>query len=395
MWPRTVPRVGWSCTPRDAIDRMSEPATLPRPRQVTMAAWMIIGGSLLVVLTVFDRMAGLNSLDTREAITLFLSEPPGDGLGLSVSEAIATIRVLSMVAGACAAAAAILGFHVLRRHKGARIALTVLAVPLFLTGFATGGFLSSLVAASALMLWLEPSRDWFAGRPPREKRRSERPEGRAPEERRSEPSATEAPPQVSTGPRPHQGFGTPPASSGAPAHPPAYPSPPAAAQDQQPQVHAPYAPPQHWGPPPRRPGAVTAAAVITWVTTGLVSLLLAISAIAMLASPDLMMDEALKANPSLADSDLTVDALQVTVVVVAAIGIAWSIAASAFAAVLVLRRREWARLSLLISTGAAGMLCLSATVLAASVPMLVPLVACAVTFWLLLRRDVRAWMAAP
>ena len=44
-----------------------------------------------------------------------------------------------MVAGGCAAAAAILGYHVLQRSRGARIALTVLAVPLFVSGLVTGG----------------------------------------------------------------------------------------------------------------------------------------------------------------------------------------------------------------------------------------------------------------
>lgn len=356
-----------------------------------MAAWMIIGGSLLVVLTVFDRMAGLNSLDTRDAIELFLSEPPGDGLGLSVGEVIATVRVLSMVAGACAAAAAILGFHVLRRHKGARIALTVLAVPLFLTGFATGGFLSSVVAASALMLWLEPSRDWFAGRPAKEQPRRDRPERQARGTDRPETPAPVTPPQVSTGPRPHQGFGAAPAADAPTA---AQPTPHPLSGHTTPQGPAPYAPPQHWGPPPRRPGAVSAAAVVTWVTAGLVSVMLVISAVAMMLSPELMMDEALKANPSLADSGLTVDALQLAVVVVAAVGIVWSVAASVFATVLMVRRRDWARISLLISAGVAGAFCLL-MVAVGGFPMLVPLAASSVTVWLLLRRDVRAWVTAP
>lgn len=354
-----------------------------------MAAWIIIGGSLLVVLTAFDRIAGLNSLDTREAVELFLAEPPGNGLGLSVGEVLATVRVLSMVAGACAAAAAILGFHVLRRHQGARIALSVLAVPLFLTGLATGGFLSSLVAASALMLWLEPARDWFAGRPAKEqpgaaRTRTERPEAEPREAHDPGPSTPAAPP-ASTGPRPHQGFGSPaPTASGAA---------PASGQA-PPQVHAPYAPPQQWGPPPPRPGAVVAAAVVTWVMTALVSLMLAISIIAVLVSPDLMMEEALKANPSLGESDLTAEALQLGVVVVAGVGLAWSVAAAVFAALLVVRRREWARISLLISSAAAVGVCLLMAAVG-GFPMLVPLVASSVTFWLLLRRDVRAWVAAP
>ena len=68
-----------------------------------------------------------------------------------------------MVAAGCATAAAILGYQVLRRSRSARLALTLLAVPLFVTGLVTGGFTSSVVAASAVMLWFQPARDWFNG----------------------------------------------------------------------------------------------------------------------------------------------------------------------------------------------------------------------------------------
>lgn len=363
---------------------MSEPApsTLPRPRQVTLAAWMIIGGSALVVLTVFDRIAGLNSLETRESIELFLAEPPGSGLGLSVPDAVGVLRVLSMVAGACAAATAILGVHVLRRHRGARIAVSVLAPPLFVSGFVIGGFLSSVVAASAVMLWMEPARDWFAGRPAKERPAARRPgsqesrdAGAAREDRPDPFRVFPSVPPVSSGPRPHQGFGTAAAT----------------AQQARPQVSA-YAPPGGAPARPARPGAVMAAAVVTWVVSGLVSLLMALSATMMLASPELMMDEALRANPALADSGLTVEAFQLGVVVTAAVAIAWSVAAAVFAAVLLLRGRDWARISLLISAAIAAALCLPLTLLG-GVPMLVPLAGSVATLALLLRREVRAWVA--
>ncbi len=133
---------------------------------MTLAAWTIMIGSAFVVLLTFEMISNLHTLQTREAVQGFLSEPPGDGLGLSVEGAITVMRTLGMVAGGCAAAAGILGYQVLRRSKPARIALTVLAVPLLLSGMVTGGFLSSLVAASAFLLWLPPARDWFAGREP-------------------------------------------------------------------------------------------------------------------------------------------------------------------------------------------------------------------------------------
>ena len=79
--------------------------SLPRPRQVTMAAWMAVGASVLVVLTVFDTVAGLHTLETRRTIEQFLAEPPGVDLGLDVDGAIAVVRVLAMVTAGCATAA--------------------------------------------------------------------------------------------------------------------------------------------------------------------------------------------------------------------------------------------------------------------------------------------------
>ena len=109
------------------------------------------------------------------------------------------MRVLGMVAAGCATAAVILGYQVLRRSKTARIGLTVLALPLLFSGMVTGGFLSSIVVACALLLWLPPARDWFAGRaapaPPAAPGLRGRP---PPTHARGRPPAPPAPP---TGPR--------------------------------------------------------------------------------------------------------------------------------------------------------------------------------------------------
>lgn len=349
---------------------MTTSSTLPRPRQVTLAAWMIMAGSLLVIGTVADRVAGLNTLETREAIEAFLSRPPGDGLGLDVPGVVATLHVVSMVAGGCAAAAAILGYHVLRRNRGARIGLTVLAVPLFLSGLVAGGFLSSVVAASALMLWLQPSRDWFAGRP------AKKPE-RAPEPVRREP------PPPPAGPRPHQGFGTAPG----PGAPPPYAPPMAFGTTGPPLVSHPI--PTR----PARPSAVVTACVLTWVFTGLAALLMAGSALIMLASPDLVFEEMQRQNPDFAGQGVSDRSIQVATIVVAAVTVVWSLAAAGFAFAL-LRRRAWGRVALLVSAIVAAVVCVVGVGLGAVV-MVVPLGACVATISLLLRRDLRSWVAAP
>ena len=103
---------------------------------MTLAAYTIMVGSVFVVLFVFETFANLHTLATREAVESFLAEPPGDGLGIGIEGALTAMRALGMVAAGCAAAAAILGYQVLKPNRVARIALTVLAVPLLLSGMA-------------------------------------------------------------------------------------------------------------------------------------------------------------------------------------------------------------------------------------------------------------------
>ncbi len=53
---------------------MSEPKIV-RPPQATVAGWLVVGGSVVVVLMALGQGAVLHSLDTREAVEEYLSEP--------------------------------------------------------------------------------------------------------------------------------------------------------------------------------------------------------------------------------------------------------------------------------------------------------------------------------
>ena len=46
--------------------------TAPRPAQVTLAAWLVMAGSLVVVVAAFDQIAGLH---TMELSLIHISEP--------------------------------------------------------------------------------------------------------------------------------------------------------------------------------------------------------------------------------------------------------------------------------------------------------------------------------
>jgi hypothetical protein len=366
---------------------------------------MIIAGSVAVVVTVFQQIAGLHSLGTREAVQRALADPPFDGLGLSVADVLRLIRVLSTIAAACAAATAILGWYALQRSRPARVWLSALAVPLFVTGVGTGGVLSTAVAVGVLMLWVRPTRDWFDGtwkpQPASGERRERDRSGPAEPPHREptrQPHATghETPQQQ---PPPYAGWpppqGTPPRTAeagpgaqgghGGPAawQPPsgAWPPPPqggwsAAQQGPQP-------------PDGRRPSAVLAAVVLTWVCSLLLGGLFVLGAGWLITSPDRLMEEMTRQNPELVrDGTVTVGLLRAVLAVMAGGILLWAVAACVVA-YFVLRRAAWARILLLISTAAAGLALLLGAVV--NPAMVVPLVGAAAVFALLLRRDVAAW----
>ena len=127
-----------------------------------MAAGVVMFSSVLVLLTAFERLSGLGSLDTRNGVEDMLAEPTIGRLGLDFDGAIQILYVSCVIAALCASATAILGWYVLKRDTSARRAISILAVPLFVTGLTAGGFAASFVAAGAAMLWMQPAREWFA-----------------------------------------------------------------------------------------------------------------------------------------------------------------------------------------------------------------------------------------
>jgi hypothetical protein len=322
-----------------------------RPSQVTLAGWLVVVGSVVVVLMAFGQVAGLRSLETREAIEDYLSKPPGDSLGLTVSSVRSVLQVALMVAAATAAATAILGWQVLQRSKGARVALSVLAAPLFVTGLAGGGVAAAVVSAAIVMLWFQPARDWFDGvsraapSPPSAAPRVA-PDGRDP--------LLDLPPP--TGPPLHAGYATEPsAASGAAA---------------------------------RRPTTVTWACLLTWLCSLTTFAVLGLTTVTLLADPGII-DDARRQSSSLEESELTDTVLRNAVLATSGAAMLWS-AVAVVLALLAWRRVRWAATALLVSAAVAGALCL--LTLIGSLVMLVPLAACAGTVALLARPESRAWL---
>lgn len=356
----------------------------PRPGQATFAAWLIIAGSVVLVLTAWQRIASLHTLEVQEELQRVLSEPPLSGTGLSLESLKTTIRVLCMVAAAAATASAILGVQALRRSTSARLVLSFLAPLVLIGGFATAGFFAPLVVAGVVMLWLRPTRDWFAGRP-------WLPATAGQQSRRPDPFAVQPREGIDT-PAPPSPPAAPPASPAAPAAPSSEPRPearpgPYANPYGAPLATAePVASPYH--PAAKRPGALIAASVIVWVSSALVSGVLLLFSLIMAVAREEFFDELERQQPDLDLQGMSQAELATGTYVMTAIAVVWSVVAVVLA-VLVLRRLQWARIALLACTGAAALVLLAVTFFN---PLTVVLLgASLVTLWLLLRADVQAW----
>ena len=80
---------------------MSQPTT-QRPPQVSLASGIVMFSSVVVLLTVWERVTSLGSLETQEAISDVLADAPFDSLCLTVTSSTDQLRISCMVAAACA-----------------------------------------------------------------------------------------------------------------------------------------------------------------------------------------------------------------------------------------------------------------------------------------------------
>jgi hypothetical protein len=352
---------------------MTPTKPVPRPRQVTLSASLVMAGSVLLVASIFERLGDLHSLETRTAIQRFLSEPPGSDLGVGLESVLSLLRTVSMVAAGLATAAAILGYHVLRRNRGARIGLGVLAIPLFLCGLVTGGFLASVVAASVAMLWLQPSRSWFLGDDP-------------PPNDADDPASGRASGRASVR--------ADPAPGDLPLLPPLEPPGATAAPQQAQPAWTPYASTEPWLQQrrPARPGSLVTACVVTWATCALAGLFAILMIAVLAADPGGLVAEMHRQNPALADEGIT-DATLKTVAWVVGLGcLAWALVSSVLA-VLAFQGVRWARIALVVSAGGVAIACIGGSLV--SPVLAAPGVLAAFTAVLLLRPQVQRWFSRP
>lgn len=416
---------------------MSDPRpSAARPSKVTLAS--SLGGASCVVLifSLFDTLSRLRTVEMRDQIGQTLAEPPFDTLATSTADVIAGMRVLAFVAGALAAAGAVLAVYVVRRHGGARVGFTLVAGLLLLTT-PVAGVLTFLVAIAALLLWSQPARAWFAGQDPSGSQDPRRQESlmstadRPPGESGSQPpqGGAEPPPwsppvppppsptaDGATQPPPYPGtFGVAPSHPGdqpgdrpgdQPGGQVGYPPPgsqpqgyPYGQPHQQPSGQDPY---QAYGPPyggspygqhpgqgsGTRPGTVTAAVVLT-IIGALGGLLMGLVLMGALSLDSGTLSDEVQRDPSFGRLDMDVDQVLALMWVLAVVLVLWCLAAIVLA-VLAWRRHQWARWLLVGSASASALLSLLAIL---SIVSVVPLILSVATVVLLFTGGANAWFA--
>jgi hypothetical protein len=380
------------------MEDVSDPSSRPvRPPHVTVASAIVIVGSLFVVLQMWDRVAGLHSVDTRSTLAAYLAESRLGDAGVDVAQLTSIVRIAAMAAAACATAMLILGWQVTHRSRSARLALSFLAGVLFVTGVVSDWFVESIAAtfwaagigAAVVTLWLGPSGLWFSDNP--DALRERREAGRA------KPSAPPPPPRsdASTAWRPpqQQPQQQPPMQQPPTQPPPTQPPPPM----QQPW------PPTGWSPspmstydaprPPRalgqRPAALIAACLLTWCCTAFAVVILVVSIVTLAQDSESVLDEAYRQNSQLAEQGITQHDLLVMLYAVIGVVLLASAAAAAFAIAL-FRGHRWAWYALVITAAVSTLFFLVGTL--GSIVGLLPAAASATTIACLVRPEVRHWL---
>jgi hypothetical protein len=320
----------------------------------------------------WDRIAGLHSLDTRTTLATYLAGSRLGDAGVDVAQLAMVVRIAAMAAAGCATAMLILGWQVTKRSRSARLALTVLAGALVVAGMVSDWFVESAAAtfwaggmgAAVVTLWLGPARMWFSDKP-------------VPEAASARVVQRQAPP------------------------PQRYDAPPPHAQQQPPPMQQ-HWPPTGWTPPPtstydaqrrgvvgRRPPALLAACLLTWVCTAFAAVILVVSITTLSQDSQPVLDEAYRQNPQLADQGFGQHDLLVLLYVVIGLVLAGAVAAAAFA-IAVYRGHRWAWYALLVASAASTVFFLVGTL--GSPIGLLPALASGATFACLMRPDVRAWL---
>lgn len=126
----------------------------------------VVIGSVGALTLLLSGAEQLHTAEMRDALAEAVRSRGAAEAGVTVDMALQFMRYAILVLGAVSAAATVLGVYVLRRHRGSRLAVTVIgAVVAVLCLFAPpfGWLVSAYVATSVGLLWSKAARRWFDG----------------------------------------------------------------------------------------------------------------------------------------------------------------------------------------------------------------------------------------
>jgi hypothetical protein len=142
-----------------------------RPREVFIAGTLTVAASSAVLFVLVMAMTQLNSAEMRRSLQDFVDANRDRPFTVSIDTARDIFRYTIMAFSVMSGTALVLGIYVLKRHRGARIALTGLGLvsavwPLFMGPL--GWLITLNIAVTLGLLWTRPARAWFdqLDRPP-------------------------------------------------------------------------------------------------------------------------------------------------------------------------------------------------------------------------------------
>ena len=199
----------------------SDARPAPRPREVTWGGLQVVLGSLAALALLLSGAEQLHTTEMRDALAEAIRTRGAAEAGVSVDTALRVMRYAILVLGAVSAAATVLGVYVLRRHRGSRLAVTIIGgviAALCLLAPPFGWLVGAYIATSIGLLWSKAARRWFD--PPSGTSSSVPPPPPGSSPPGSSPP-THLPPGPPTGPPPPA---QPPPSYGGPPMPPPPPA---------------------------------------------------------------------------------------------------------------------------------------------------------------------------
>jgi hypothetical protein len=136
-----------------------------RPREVTLGGMQAVAGSVMALVLLVSTAQQLNGTDMTRTLTDIVRNERVSALDITVEGARTMLRYTIMVLSVLSAASLVLGVFVLRRHRSARVALTVIGGVVGVVALFAGpvGWAATLyIGVSVFLLWSRPARAWFS-----------------------------------------------------------------------------------------------------------------------------------------------------------------------------------------------------------------------------------------